>query len=551
MTIKYYSTLKNNFTALAAFLLLTINAAAQTFTEILGRPTNNSITVSILFNQNVNIYVEYGTVAGVYTNSTTQISNIVNTPDEIDLTNLTPDTKYYYRTRYRSTSSGAFLSGSMHSFHTQRSSGSTFTFTLEADEHLYDKKGVKSIYQLCLNNQAQDKPDFMLSLGDIFGDDHNPFTITAAQVDSLHKDYLPYLGSICHSVPFYVCLGNHEGEFDYYYAQTPPNNLAIWGTLSRKFYYPNPYPNAFYSGNTDVEPYGIGNPENYYAWTWGDALFVVLDAYRDQCDTSVKPKSWNWSLGLPQYSWFKNTLEGSSAKYKFVFIHQLRGQGRGGVLDAPFYEWGGYEANGTNYSFTTNRPGWDKPIHQLMKDNKVNILFHGHDHLFSHEVLDSIVYQECPMPSDSTYEIGMLANADAYATDTIGGSGHLRVTVSPACVKVDFVRVYLPADTLSGLHHNGEVAFSYTIGNCVSTDINTLKSDPFIKVYPNPAKYFVKIELPEGVNHSTNILLDMIGQTVLKTNSNDIDLTHIPNGIYFLNIKTAKFEMNRKVIINR
>ena len=214
MTIKYYSTLKNNFTALAAFLLLTINAAAQTFTEILGRPTNNSITVSILFNQNVNIYVEYGTVAGVYTNSTTQISNIVNTPDEIDLTNLTPDTKYYYRTRYRSTSSGAFLSGSMHSFHTQRSSGSTFTFTLEADEHLYDKKGVKSIYQLCLNNQAQDKPDFMLSLGDIFGDDHNPFTITAAQVDSLHKDYLPYLGSICHSVPFYVCLGNHEGELN-------------------------------------------------------------------------------------------------------------------------------------------------------------------------------------------------------------------------------------------------------------------------------------------------------------------------------------------------
>lgn len=58
------------------------------------------------------------------------------------------------------------------------------------------------MYQISLNNQALDKPDFMLSLGDIFGDDHNPFTITSAELDVLHKDYRQYLGSICHSIPF-------------------------------------------------------------------------------------------------------------------------------------------------------------------------------------------------------------------------------------------------------------------------------------------------------------------------------------------------------------
>jgi hypothetical protein len=68
----------------------------------------------------------------------------------------------------------------------------------------------------------------MLSLGDIFGDDHNPFTITSAELDVLHANYRPFLGSICHSIPFYVCLGNHEGENDYYLGKTPPNNLAIW-----------------------------------------------------------------------------------------------------------------------------------------------------------------------------------------------------------------------------------------------------------------------------------------------------------------------------------
>ena len=337
------------------FFTFFVQLNAQVFTEILGRPTNTSVTVSILFDQKVDFYFEYGIQPAAYTKTTATMTNVAATPDEVDLTNLNPDTKYYYRTRYRLTGTGTFSSGSEHSFHTQRASGSTFTFTIEADEHLYDKKGVKSIYQLCLNNQAKDKPDFMLSLGDIFGDDHQPLTITSAQLDALHKNYRPFIGSLCHSVPFYICLGNHEGENDYYMAINPPNNLAVMATQWRKFYYPNPYTNSFYSGNTDNESYGIGNPENYYAWTWGDALFVVLDVYRYECDTSPKPKSWAWTLGKAQYDWLKNTIESSTSRYKFVFAHQIRGQGRGGVADAKYFEWGGYEQNGINYTFAINR----------------------------------------------------------------------------------------------------------------------------------------------------------------------------------------------------
>jgi hypothetical protein len=264
-------------------------------------------------------------------------------------------------------------------------------------------------------------------------------------------------------------LGNHEGENDFYYSFTPPNNLCVWGTQWRKFYYPNPYPNGFYSGNTANEPYGIGNPENYYAWNWGNALFVVLDVYRDQCDTTAKPGGWNWTLGLPQYTWLKNTLESSTAQYKFVFAHHIRGQGRGGITNANLFEWGGYDGNGgTNYNFPNKRPGWAKPIHQLFIDNGVNIFFQGHDHVFAHEVLDGVTYQALPMAADSTYEIGKLANAGAYTADTLDGTGHIRVTVSPSCVNVDYIRAFLPADTVSGVHQNGEVAFSYTIGTCSS-----------------------------------------------------------------------------------
>ena len=433
------------------------------FSEILGRPTNVSVTMSILFDQASEVYWEYGTTSGNYLQKTATFSALKDKPLEADFTNLTANTKYYYRTCYRASgATSSFLAGPERFFQTQRAAGSTFNFTIETDEHMYDKKGVVSIYQITLNNQSLDNPDFMLTLGDTFGDDHQATTITSAQLDALHKYYRSFFGNVCHSMPLFVCLGNHEGENDYYMGLTPPNNLAINGTLWRKFYYPNPFPNAFYSGNTESEPWGISLPQNYYAWTWGDALFVVLDVYRYQNKTNPKPEGWDWSLGQTQYNWLKTTLETNKSKYKFVFAHHVRGEGRGALNLAKFYEWGGYEANGTTLGFASKRPGWAKPIHQLFVDNKVNIFFQGHDHLFAHEQLDGVTYQEVPMPSDSTYQIGVLANADAYVSDTRDGTGHLRVNVSPVGVKVDYVQAYLPRDE-NGSRKNRQVAFTYTI----------------------------------------------------------------------------------------
>ena len=452
------------------FFAASIQLHAQTFDEILGRPTDTSVTVSILFSQQSEAYVEWGNSASNLNLSIPVVTSAAATPLVFLMNQLQPNSKYFYRTRYRTVGSSAnFLMGEVHSFQTQRAKNSTFTFTVEADEHLYDRSmGSSNLYKINLANQAKDSPDFMISLGDIFGDDHNPDITTSADMNAYHKYYRQFLGKFCHSVPFFICLGNHEGENDFLLAQNPPNNIAVYATLWRKFYYPNPYPNGFYSGNTNVEGFGMGQPENYYSWEWGDALFVVLDIYRDQCDTSVKPTGWAWTLGLPQYSWFKNRLETSTAKYKFVFAHHASGQARGAGAVARLFEWGGYERNG-NYTFPTKRPGWAKPIHQLMKDNGVNIFFQGHDHLFAREILDSIVYQEVPMAADSTYESGMKMFSTSYTADTLKGAGHLTVTVTPDSVKVNFIRAYLPRDTVSGIQKNGEIAFSYTIKDASNT----------------------------------------------------------------------------------
>ncbi|MBK7853426.1 MAG: hypothetical protein IPJ66_20465 [Bacteroidetes bacterium] len=67
---------------------------------ILGRPTM-SPSPQHSFDQNVDFYFVYGTQSGNYTDSTIVISNVANTPDEIDLQNLFPDTRYYYRVKSR------------------------------------------------------------------------------------------------------------------------------------------------------------------------------------------------------------------------------------------------------------------------------------------------------------------------------------------------------------------------------------------------------------------------------------------------------------------
>ena len=176
----------------------------QNYSIILGRPTDKSISVSLLFDQNTDFYIEYGTSAQTYTKTSSTYFSSANQTYTVTISDLTVNTKYYYRLRYKNNAVTSFNASTEYFFQTQRNKGEAYTFTVESDEHLYDKKGIRSMYQVTLNNQALDKPDFMLSLGDIFGDDHYPTTITSNDLNLLHKDYRQYLGAICHSIPFYI-----------------------------------------------------------------------------------------------------------------------------------------------------------------------------------------------------------------------------------------------------------------------------------------------------------------------------------------------------------
>jgi hypothetical protein len=141
----------------------------------------------------------------------------------------------------------------------------------------------------------------------------------------------------------------------------------------------------------------------------------------------------------------------------------LDSQMRGGIEAAPFYEWGGKNADGTD-GFEAKRPGWNKPIHQLLVDNRVTAVFHGHDHVYVKQELDSVVYQELPQPGAPNFNNGPdLAAAYHYQSGVIvSSSGHLRVTVSPDTTRVDYVRAYRLQDENSE-RHNGDISDTYTL----------------------------------------------------------------------------------------
>jgi hypothetical protein len=423
------------------------------FNLILGRPTASTITASLFSSTPQQIVLSYGTQSGKYSLQTNPVSLQADVPQAIQITALSPNTTYYYTILVNGTPSGE------HSFHTQRAPGSSFTFTIDADPHNRDPNFNGKQYAVTLTSALHDQPDFHINLGDTFMTEKvQPQTY--AEAASTFTDMRPYFGILGADVPLFLVNGNHEGELGWM-LRGKTKDLPIWSTQLRQLYYPNPVPNDFYSGGASTDP-SLGSVRDaYYAWTWGDALFVILDPF---WYTTDKPKqgapdtNWSWTLGPEQYDWLKTTLEKSTAKYKFVFTHHLVGgaqDARGGIEFANLYEWGGNNQDGS-YGFDEHRPGWGKPIHQLLVENHVSAVFHGHDHVFVKQDLDGIVYQEVPQPSITEYNNTHLAADYGYVHGTVlSSSGHMRVSVSPDGVKVDYVRSYLDRPD--------EVAFTYTI----------------------------------------------------------------------------------------
>ncbi len=431
---------------------------------LLGRPAATSIAVHLMPDAPVEVRI----VATDGAASRREVSATLDAaPTAIELTELLAATRYDYTLFWRIPGATDWQTAVTAHFQTARAPGQPFVFTIQADSHLDENSDVAR-YRVALENIRLDEPDFHLDLGDTFmSEKHSePFTALVARAPDLatvqtryafERDNFAALGP---SLPLFLVTGNHEGEMGYL-REPDLDDLPTWADASRRAYFADPAADSFYSGTP-----GTPGSGNFYAYAWGDALFVMLDPFTF---TVGRPNRdpWLWTLGETQWAFLQERLAASTARYKFVFIHNLVGGAmnamRGGAEASLLYEWGGQNLDGTD-GFATQRPDWRSPIHDLFVETGVTAVFHGHDHFYAQQERDGIIYQTVPQPAAvNTRNGAQLATEYGYLTGTfLSSAGHMRVSVTPTAVTAEYVRAWLPSEERTG-QTNREVAATWTV----------------------------------------------------------------------------------------
>ena len=366
-------------------------------------------------------YLEYGTKPGTYGIRTPALALKKGVVITSNISGLTSGTKYYFRLRYL-TSGKTYLSTSVVSVTTPTSQASAI-FAIQADPHM-DENSSADVYNKTLDLVVASGATFLIDLGDIFMvdklADKSEANIRARYV--LMKSFYDRLKGL----PLRIVLGNHDGELGY-------------STFNTKKYRAEYFPEQTHE-------------VSYFSYVESNVLHIALDPFT-YTTSNPKADGWQWTLGKVQYDWLVKTLQASKEKHKFVYLHHLLvgdAQSRGGTKIASYNEWGGKNMDGTE-GFNQMRPGWGKPIHQLLKENNVSIVFKGHDHLYVKEEMDGIIYQTVPQPSHAGDGTNSAVEYGYGAGKVVGGSGFLKVTASESKAQVDFVK------------YDGTIADSYSI----------------------------------------------------------------------------------------
>jgi hypothetical protein len=338
------------------------------------------------------------------------------------VTGLTAGTRYQYQIFAR----GAEVVLYEGSVMTQRPQGASFSFAMVSDTHIgadptFSNQGVPATLSAASAAIGAAAPDFMVNLGDVLDFHQYGFNEPPPDKSIARAAYLNYrslLADTTATAAHYEVLGGWDSEAG---CDTPDE--VDRSRSQRLLYVPGPEPTTY--------PEGGSTFENYYAFTWGDALFVMLDVfgYTPTCHLlSVGPGfADDWTLGAEQLDWLRGVLANATAKWRFIFIHHPVGGMAGDPAESAYGRGGGQAAH----------VGEQAIVHQLMRDHGVQVFFYGHDHVFTDMTVDGIHYT---LPGS--------AGAPWMFTDTQTGyakswpdSGWGRVDVTPDSVHVRFINL--------------------------------------------------------------------------------------------------------------
>lgn len=240
-----------------------IQNSTPTSVQIIWRTTTNASS-----------FVRYGPSPAVSTVVTNE--ELVRT-HVITLTNLTPDTKYFYQAGSATDADPAPILSSVEWFRTLKTSGPiTFGALGDTGDASANQRQVASVLRSF-------NPDLVIHQGDII---YSGFT--DASVDTRVFNIYTQMKN----TPFFFSAGNHDLNC----CGGPPDN-----TLTN-------FQNAFYLPTNSVD-----GTELFYSFDHGDAHFVAL----------FNPwfTSYVFTNGTAQYHWLTNDLAQSTKKWKFLYFH--------------------------------------------------------------------------------------------------------------------------------------------------------------------------------------------------------------------------------------
>ena len=181
---------------------------------------------------------------------------------EVPLTNLEPNTKYFYRV-VCTDGEGRKLESKPMTFMTAPGTTDAFSFTVVGDTQrnpVVTGKVAKLMWER--------RPNFVVHCGDVVDDGASKAQWTG--------DLFKPCGELFGRVAVFPCIGNHEKDHPHYYKY-----------------------------------FALPKPEYYYSYTYGNAEFFVLDTNTKR---NLKPDG-------EQYKWLDKALAASTAKWKVCYHH--------------------------------------------------------------------------------------------------------------------------------------------------------------------------------------------------------------------------------------
>ncbi|XZE51637.1 metallophosphoesterase [Planctomycetaceae bacterium SH139] len=233
---------------------------------------------------------------------------------EFTITGLRPDTPYFYRITAED-SEGETIDSGLLTFKTAVEKGQPFRFAVVGDTesrpHINDQLA-KQIWG--------ERPHFVVNLGDLTDAGKQPH-----RYEWTHE-YFVGMTQLTSRIPLFAVPGNGEGDLYWY---------------NHYHHYPE--------------------PEGYYAFTYGDATFFMLDSNQRQMD---------FLPGGKQYVWLDQQLEKCSSKWKFVCHHHAS-----------------VTSEEDDYGDSWREPArfgdeWVKQIIPLYEKHNVDMVMFGHLHLY-------------------------------------------------------------------------------------------------------------------------------------------------------------------------